>query len=274
MKQSRMDMKTIFRRRALAVIAVLIAAQFSVASAQTMSAPSTALTVRDIMAEPSIAGMRAESERISPDGANVAYLWSATGRDPRDLYVVATRGGAPRLLVPAVDRPQENRPVRTETRDEARTDERREERVMQRDAFQQAREQSVSAVEWSPDSRRLLFSKGGDLYIINADGTGTARRLTRTAAPEAGARWLAAGRRIMYQSGGNIFVIGGAERVAQARAACPTRSISAACSLRKTAPASHISSRIPRNNARSSCRVTRASSSTRLSCDAAGRNSA
>src|SRR5947209_13432842 len=182
------------------LLTILLLNQLALAqSAQT-------LTVRDIMAEPSIAGMRPEGERLSPDGDWVAYLWSAAGREPRDLYLVPSSGREAKLLVHAVDTPQEVRPSRTEERDEARTSERREERVMQRDSSQQARDQSVSGIDWSPDSRRLLFSKMSDLFIINRDGSGL-RRLTRTSAAEGGARWLSDSRRILYQSGGNLFVI-------------------------------------------------------------------
>ncbi|HMF56280.1 MAG TPA: alpha/beta fold hydrolase [Pyrinomonadaceae bacterium] len=193
-------MSKTFRTSSIIVLAFLVFSQLSFAQG------TATLTVRDIMAEPSIAGMRPEGEKLSPDGEWVAYLWSATGREPRDLYLVSTRGNEPKILVHAVDTPQETRPSGTETQDEARTTERREERVMQRDAAQTAREQSVSGIDWSPDSRRLLFSKTNDLYIVNRDGTGL-RRLTRTAAAESGARWLQDSHRILYQSGGNLFVV-------------------------------------------------------------------
>lgn len=191
------------RRRLSFALIILLIGQVLCAFAQS---PAN-LTVRDIMAEPSIAGMRAEGEKISMDGRAVAFLWSAAGREPRDLYVVSTGGGEPRLLVQAVDKPQEARPESGATRDEARTGERREERVMQRDAAQQAREQSVSGIEWSPDGRRLLFSKSGDLYMVASDGASPPRRLTSTAAIEGGARWLADSRRILYQSSGNLFIL-------------------------------------------------------------------
>jgi len=94
------------------------------------------------------------------------------------------------------------------TRDEARTDSRREERAMQRDAAQTAREQSFSGIDWSPDAKRLLFSKGGDLYIVGVNDSSLApRRLTRTIAPETNAHWLADNHRILYQSSGNLFVL-------------------------------------------------------------------
>lgn len=201
-------------------------------------AQTAALTVRGIMAEPSLVGMRVEGERVSPDGKLVAYLWSATGREPRDLYIVSTGGGRAKVLVRAVDTPRDERASKTETRDEMRTDANREERVMQRDAAQAATSQtqttqtqatqtaqqgtqqatqrdartrmdegramSVGAPEWSPDSRRILYAKRGDLYVVNVEGANVPRRLTTTAAVETGARWLDA-KRVMYQSGGAVF---------------------------------------------------------------------
>ncbi|HEV2913938.1 MAG TPA: prolyl oligopeptidase family serine peptidase [Pyrinomonadaceae bacterium] len=192
------------RRPLVLTLALLLINQFAFA---LLAQTPASLTVRDIMAEPSIAGMRPEGEKISPDGNAVAYLWSMTGREPRDLYLVSTGGGEPRLLARGVDKPQEARPESAATRDEARTGERREERVMQRDAVQQAREQSVSGIEWSPDGKRLLFSKGGDLYITARSGATPLRRLTTTAAVESGARWLNDSRRILYQSSGQLFVM-------------------------------------------------------------------
>lgn len=187
---------------------ILLLAQSLLLTAQSQSAP---LTVRDIMTEPSIAGMRPEGKKLSPDGKRVAYLWSQTGREPRDLYLVETSGRSkPFLLVRAVDKPKEARADKTKTEDEAGASERKEERVMQRDAAQQAREQSISGIEWSPNSRLLLFSKSGDLYMYqpdNSDNAYTAQRLTRTVAIEGGAQWLADSRRILYQSGGSLFVM-------------------------------------------------------------------
>ncbi len=178
-----------------------------------LQAQSASLTVREIMSEPSIAGMRPEGEQLAPDGDFVAYLWSATGKEPRDLYLMSTSlRGKPILLVSAVDEPKEAREDKAKTRDEAQAGERKEERVMQRDAAQQASEQSISAVEWSPGSSRLLFSKNGDLYTFdlkeksdNAIRT-VPKRLTHTVAVEGDAQWLADSRHILYQTGGNLFV--------------------------------------------------------------------
>ncbi|HEY0546092.1 MAG TPA: S9 family peptidase [Pyrinomonadaceae bacterium] len=187
---------------------------FLLAPSWRLAVSAQSLTVREIMSEPSIAGMRPDGEQLSPDGLRVAFLWSATGKEPRDLYLVETSRATPTkpvLLVRAVDEPKESREDKTRTKDEAATGERKEERVMQRDAAQQAREQSINAVEWSPNSKRLLFSKGGDLYTIKVEGDNPAlavpKRLTRTVAFEGGAEWLADSRRILYQSSGNLFVL-------------------------------------------------------------------
>ena len=59
-------------------------------------------TVKEIMKEPSIAGKRVGGARLSPDGKWVAYLWNADGKNPNDLYLVSTSGGAPvKLLSPS-----------------------------------------------------------------------------------------------------------------------------------------------------------------------------
>src|SRR5881394_4583036 len=74
------------------------------------------LTVREIMSEPSIAGMRADGEKLSPDGTKVVYLWSAQGKMPRDLYLVSTTAGdATKILSPSV-LPPPSRPPEKENK--------------------------------------------------------------------------------------------------------------------------------------------------------------
>src|SRR5688500_20352386 len=89
-------------RRPLFVL-ITLALFTAVAAAQTV-------TVRDIMAEPSIAGMRAEGEKLSPDGTKVVYLSNAEGRMPRDLYLVSTSGGDSQKLLSPSELPPPSRP--------------------------------------------------------------------------------------------------------------------------------------------------------------------
>src|SRR5687767_15073882 len=67
----------------------------------SLSALPQNLTVRDIMREPSIAGMRPDSESLSPDGKTVIFSWNAEGKEPRNLYIVPASGGEPRILINA-----------------------------------------------------------------------------------------------------------------------------------------------------------------------------
>jgi serine/threonine-protein kinase len=55
---------------------------------------------------------------------------------------------------------------------------------------------------WAPDGERLAFSslgQGGDVYVINADGTGL-RNLTRHPAPDSRPEWSPSGGRIAFLS--------------------------------------------------------------------------
>src|SRR6187549_2042647 len=129
------------------------------------------LTVRGIMSEPSIAGMRVEGEKLSPDGTKVVYLWNAQGKMPRDLYLVSTSGGAETKILSPSDLPPPSRPPEKENKLDYG--------LTLRDDFIKDRENQLGNFEWSPDSKSLVTSYGGDLYVITI-GEPKARRLTRT----------------------------------------------------------------------------------------------
>ena len=122
------------------------------------------LTVREIMAEPSIAGMRVEGEKLSPDGSKVIYLWNAEGKMPRDLYLVSTSGGAAQKILSISDLPVPTRTPEKENKLSYGVD--------IRDQFVKDRENQLGNFEWSPDSKRLVFSYGGDLYQFDVSPTG------------------------------------------------------------------------------------------------------
>src|SRR3954465_3024035 len=86
------------KTKTLFLVALAIALAHGIVFAQS-------LTVREIMAEPSIAGMRVEGEKLSPDGNKVVYLWNAEGKMPRDLYMISTSGGEPTKLLSPSDLP-------------------------------------------------------------------------------------------------------------------------------------------------------------------------
>ena len=154
------------------------------------------LTVRDIMAEPSIAGMRAEGEKLSPDGTKVVFLWNAEAKMPRDLYLVSTAGGDPVKVLSPSDLPPPSRPPEKENKLDYG--------LVLRDEFTKSRENQLGNFEWSPDSTKLVFSHGGDLYILTL-GDAKPRRLTKTQTPEAGARFLD-NERLLFSQSGHVFV--------------------------------------------------------------------
>ena len=159
------------------------------------------LTVPRIMAEPLIAGMRVEGEKLSPDGTKVVYLWNAEGKLPRDLYMASTSGGTPQILLRLSDLPS---PTPSPT-----PDTKLNYGLIVRDDFVKARENALGGFEWSPDSKKLLFSQGGDLYVLTL-GEAKPKRYTKTQAPEVATRFID-NDRILYQQNGNLFVLNTAD---------------------------------------------------------------
>ncbi len=155
------------------------------------------LTVSQIMAEPSIAGMRVEGEKLSPDGSKVIYLWNAENKLPRDLYMVSTTGGTPQIILRLSDMPATPKPPEKENKLDYG--------LVVRDDFVKARENSFGNFEWSPDSKKLLFTQSGDMYVLTL-GNAKPKRYTKTQSPEVAPRFID-NDRIMYQLGGNLFVL-------------------------------------------------------------------
>lgn len=154
------------------------------------------LTVLEIMAEPSMTGMRVEGERLSPDGSKVAFLWNAEGKQPLDLYISETTRPAPaRILGPR------DLPAMPASLPESKLNY----GLIIRDDFVKAREGQISGLEWSPDSKKLLFNRGGDLYVLIV-GEKTPKRYTKTQSAEVAARFLD-NNRIMFMQNGNLFVL-------------------------------------------------------------------
>ncbi len=156
------------------------------------------LTVKDIMREPSIAGMRPDSEKLSPDGQSVVYAWNADGIEPRNLYIVSSHGFNPRILVNAEANYEQRTLPPASKLDYG---------LIVRDDFVKAREKNLGGVEFSPDSRRILFLQNTDIYVLDLETKdANPRRITRTQGVEAGARWLT-NDAILYSSNGNYFVL-------------------------------------------------------------------
>ena len=138
--------------------------------------------VRAIYQQPLIDGIRPSGGKISPDDRWVAYFWNAEGFPrPLNLYVVPSRGGESRKLSSFSSAvPESTKPLSW------------------------PRSSAGAALEFSPDSRKILYVYEGDLYVADVEGGGN-ERLTRTKSGESEAFWAPDGKSILYASGGALY---------------------------------------------------------------------
>lgn len=187
-------------RRAVARSFAALAAVIAVAA----PGATRAVTVDDIFAEPRIEGIRPQTEALSPDGKWVAYAWNAAGFvRPLDLYVVSTaRGGRPRALTAFPRDTRADSIARTAAAalpDSA---------VRKLPSYfdDATRDHRVTAIAWSPDSRRIAFVTRGELYVTGLEA-GSLRRLTYTRGSEGDPAWSPDGRAIAFVRDGALWLL-------------------------------------------------------------------
>jgi dipeptidyl aminopeptidase/acylaminoacyl peptidase len=139
---------------------------FVLTFAINFAATAQPATVKDIMREPSVAGMRAEGEKLSPDGTKVVFLWNAEGKEPKDLYLWDGNGEA-KIIV----RPQDLLPLNPTPTPENKLNY----GLIVKDEFAKARENQLGNLEWSPDSKKILFGQNGDIYVLSTELTETSQ---------------------------------------------------------------------------------------------------
>lgn len=162
---------------------------FLVSAAAAQATPQKQLTIEAISAEGGITGQGPENLKWSSDNAGFAFiLRNAAGNG--ELWYVNAATGEKKVLVsdaklaelaPSVEK------IKSEIEKERVT------------------RYHVSAYEWSPDSKDLLFDSLGQLWLYTLE-TGTAVQVTSSSAPASDAKFSPDGTHISYLQDHNLYV--------------------------------------------------------------------
>ncbi len=159
------------RYRSFAALA-LATAIAAVPLATAAAAPGRALTVDDLFADEPIVGRLPESIAWAPDGSRFLYTLPGGRSDvPVDMHVYDVRAKRDRIFFKAQANGKGARPT--------------------------------PEFVWSPDSRRLAYLDGGDLYVVAADGSGR-RKLAKDADDP---QWSPDSARIGYVHANDVYAV-------------------------------------------------------------------
>jgi len=147
-----------------------VPAQHAGGAPQAAASHPFALTVDSIMRGPDLVGWAPDAVRWSADSSKVYFDWRKPGEDEASTYVVARAGGEPRKL----------------------TDE-------------EVKHVPPPNGRWDREHRRILASVGGDIVIVEPDGT--RRQITRTSGAESSPRWARRDTHVTYIRDGNLFIV-------------------------------------------------------------------
>jgi dipeptidyl aminopeptidase/acylaminoacyl peptidase len=154
--------------RRMAFVTVLSLSPFAA------DAQAPALTVESIMRGPDLVGTAPFNVQFSADGRYVYFRWRQPGSDTLDQdyrVTVAAPQRIERLPRNAVDTIP------------------------------------LANGAWSPDHRRQIVVLKGDLWLIEQNGLGARRRLTRTPGAESAPAWSADGRTVYYTRDNNAWAL-------------------------------------------------------------------
>ncbi len=120
------------------------------------------LRLEEIFSDAGLLGRMPTQLRWSPDGRLLSYILQADEGEERNLWVVDAASGEKRVLVS-----YEELSKLAPAAEQATADERERERLLR---------YSVAAYVWSPDSKSILFTSAGQLYLFDL-AAGKARLL-------------------------------------------------------------------------------------------------
>jgi len=143
-------MPTTTRFRSLLLLALLTSLPLFGLGAEADKKP---LRLEEIFSDVGLLGRRPTQLRWSPNGRLLTYILQADDGEQRDLWAVDAVSGDKHVLVS-----YEQLTKLAPTAEQATTDERERERLLR---------YSVAAYVWSPDSKSILFTSAGQLYLFD-----------------------------------------------------------------------------------------------------------
>ncbi len=156
-----------------------------------------ALTLARIFDDPDLNGESSQGLRFSPDGKLITYLKNnPTDHECLDLYCYVVATSETRLLVPGKEL------------DDERILSNREKANRERKRISQ---DGITEYHWSPDGKRLVFPKQGELYLYSVSDDlmerASVTRITEDGQAKTDLHFSADGKYLAYVQSGNIWVI-------------------------------------------------------------------
>jgi dipeptidyl-peptidase 4 len=164
--------------------------------ATSLPAAAGELTIERIFADPGLSGPEPRAVKISPDGSRVGMLRGrAADQHQLDLWTYEVRDRALKMRVDS------EKLVAVERLSAAERSRRERERI--------ADYHGIVDYDWAPDSRHVLFTLGGNLYLADLDaGTGAAfRQLTQGGDPVLDPQVSPRGRYVSFVRDQDLWVI-------------------------------------------------------------------
>jgi dipeptidyl-peptidase-4 len=160
---------------------------FAVAQADQSKKP---LTIESIVAPGGITGELPQNLAWSPDNSRLAYLLRGASGENADLWSVDVATGEKKLLVSA-DKLSNLAPPPTAIKN-----------ALERERVTRYH---VASFLWAPDSRHLLFSPEGQLWLYTLEN-GTAVPITSNPDPSTDPKFSPDGRRVAFLRDHNLYV--------------------------------------------------------------------
>lgn len=152
--------------------------------------PTTEIPFQRYFQYPLVNGRSPSSPAMAPNGSKIVFGWNKTGDRKLDLYVVDYPNGEPHMLVSA-DRIRDL-PRQDDTRTAA---DKKEADLL---------DGGIAGATWSPDSKKLMFSYKGRVWLMNADAT-ELEPIIDANAGISGAQFSPDGKYVSYVQGSNVY---------------------------------------------------------------------